>query len=104
METEETFWNGLLTPAHRGTAIVADAPQFPKYWAKRDGLIGQRIAVVQVELDGVNFTDGNWYLDNRDGSGWFKVTAGHGSPRYYHANVTIEPDSFVIDQPNQTEE
>lgn len=73
--------------------MVADSPEFPQYWAR--GLVGQRIAVVEVELGGVNYGGGVFYLDDRDGSGWAKVTEGHGSPRYSHANLSIEDDSFV---------
>lgn len=90
----ETYWNGLPTPAERGTAVVADSPEFPRYWAKTAGLIGKRIPVVRVVLDGVNYGGGIAYLDDRDGIGWLKVTEGHGSPRYGHADVEIEPDSY----------
>jgi len=89
----EAFWNGLPTTARLGTAIVANAPQFPQYWAK--DLIGQRIEVVEINLEGVNYGGGVDYLDDRDGSGSVKVTEGHGSPRYPHRNVQIEADSFV---------
>jgi hypothetical protein len=92
--TPRTFWNGLPTEAVRGTAVVADAPEFPQYWARREGIIGKRIDVVRVVLDGVNYGGGIDYLDNRDGSGWLKVTEGHGSPAYGSAHVGIEPDSF----------
>jgi hypothetical protein len=92
-----TYWNGLPTPAWRGSAVVADAPEFPNYWARGEGLVGQRIAVVRVVLDGVNYGGGTDYLDNRDGSGWRKVTEGHGSPPYGHASVAIEPGSFAAE-------
>lgn len=91
---DQAYWNGLPTTARRGTAVVADSPEFPGYWAKRDGIIGQRIPVVEIVLDGVNAGGGIDYLDDRDGSGWAKVTRGHGSPRYGHRNVRIEPGSF----------
>lgn len=94
MEKTETFWNGMPTPARRGTAVVADAPEFPMYWAR--DLVGQRIAVVEVVLDGVNYGGGIDYLDDRHGQGWAKVTEGHGSPRYGHASAAIEPGSFVV--------
>lgn len=87
-----TFWNGLPTIAVRGTAVVADAPQFPQYWARH--LIGQRISVVLVALDGVNAGGGITYLDDRDGSGWHKVTEGHGSPRWASSHVAIVPGSW----------
>jgi hypothetical protein len=92
--SEGTFWNGLPTPARRGTAVVADAPEFPLYWARLDGLIGQRIDVVEVVLDGVNYGGGITYLDDREGQGWAKVTGGGGASSG-HANVSIEPGSFV---------
>lgn len=89
-----TYWNGLETEAIRGTAIVAAAPEFFQYWAK--DLIGQRIDVVRVILDGVNLGGGIAYLDDRDGEGWVKVTLGQGSPRYPHKSVNIDEDSFQI--------
>jgi hypothetical protein len=88
----QAFWNGLPTQAARGTAVVADAPEFPMYWAR--DIVGQRIAVVWVNLDGVNYGGGETYLDDRDGSGWRKVTVGHGGPQYGHSDVAIEPGSF----------
>ena len=94
IEASAAYWNGLPTEAECGTAIVADAPEFPRYWAKIDGLIGERIPVVRVVLDGVNFGGGTEYLDNRDGGGWLKVTEGHGSPAYGHATVRIVDGSF----------
>lgn len=91
----DTFWNGLPTTATRGTAVVAPAPEFAQYWAA--DLVGQRIPVVLVVLDGVNYGGGTVHLDDRDGSGWRKVTEGHGGPRYPHRNVRIVPDSFEPD-------
>ncbi|WP_100811766.1 hypothetical protein [Microbacterium sp. BR1] len=90
--TTETFWNGIPTQARRGTAIVDDAPEFPMYWAA--DIVGQRIPVVEVVLDGVNFGGGIDYLDDRDGSGWAKVTEGRGAPRLGHSRVSIKSDSF----------
>ena len=89
---ETTYWNGLPTLAIRGTAVVADAPEFSEYWAKH--IIGQRIPVIRVVLEGVNFGGGVTYLDNREGTGWFKVTKGKGMPQYSHADVAIVPGSF----------
>lgn len=91
------YWNGMPTTAVRGTATVADAPEFPNYWAKREGIVSTRIRVVQVDLDGVNYGGGTAYLDDRDGGGWRKVTVGQGSPRYPHRDVAIEPGSFRPD-------
>lgn len=89
-----TYWNGLPTIAERGTAIVAEAPEFPQYWAASEGLIGSRIPVVRVVLDGVNYGGGVDFLDDRDGSGWRKVTVGHGGPAYGHRGVAIVEGSW----------
>lgn len=90
----ETYWNGLPTEAICGTAVVADDGRFAQYWARRENLVGLRIRVVRVVLDGVNYGGGIEYLDNRYGSGWRKVTEGHGSPNVGHRSVQIEPGSF----------
>lgn len=95
---EQGFWNGLPTEVEKGTAVVADAPEFPLYWAKTEGIIGERIAVVRVVLDGVNYGGGTAYLDDRDGAGSAKV-AGGGSPRAGHSDVVIEPESFEPSAP-----
>lgn len=91
--TKQAYWNGLPTTARKGTAVVADSPQFPLYWAKTKGIIGQRIAVIEVDLNGVNYGGGICYLDDRQGEGSAKVF-GSGSPRAGHANVEIVPGSF----------
>ncbi|MCA0217938.1 MAG: hypothetical protein LCH43_11360 [Actinobacteria bacterium] len=95
---EQGYWNGLPTEIERGTAEVADAPEFPLYWAKTEGIIGQRIAVVRVVLDGVNYGGGTTYLDDRDGAGYAKVMGG-GSPRAGHRDVGILPGSFAPSTP-----
>lgn len=93
----ETFWNGLPTPARRGTAIVAESFKFLDYWAR--GLIGARIDVVEVILDDVSYGGGTTYLDNRDGSAWAKVTEGRGSPGRGHRDVAIRAGSFEVEEP-----
>lgn len=92
--TAPTYWNGIPITAVRGSAVVAGSPEFPQYWAKGEGLIGERIPVVMVNLDGANYGGGIDYLDNRREEGWRKIAYGHGSPRYSHKNVAIEPGSF----------
>ena len=87
-----TFWNGEPCNAIRGTAVVADLPEFPQYWARVEGIVGQRIPVVEV-----SYGDWKYVLDNRFGQGWLKVTKGHGSPQYGHSQVGIEPNSFVME-------
>lgn len=95
LDAAGTFWNGMPTQAVRGSAVVAPSSEFPEYWAKE--LIGQRIEVVRVDLDGVNYGGGVSYLENQDGEGWRKVTEGHGSPSYPHKDLAIEEGSFIID-------
>lgn len=85
-----TYWNGEPTPCAQGTAVVTDTGAFPLYWARVEGLVGQRIAVVRVD-----YFAQPMYLDDRDGAGWRKVTEG-GSPRVGHRNVTIEAESFRV--------
>jgi NTP pyrophosphatase (non-canonical NTP hydrolase) len=79
-----TWWNGELCQVRRGLAVVADDPRFPLYWAKEEGLIGQTIRAVEVVYDGQAF-----YLDDRNGSGWAKVTVGRGSPQYGHSEIAV---------------
>lgn len=88
----ETFWNGLPTPAVRGTAEVADSPAHPLYWARE--LVGQRVPVVRVTLDGVNYGGGVAYLYDEDGHGWIKVTKGQGSSRVGHKDLAVVEGSF----------
>lgn len=78
---EKGFWNGMQTEIERGSAI--------------DTLNGARIPVVRVVLDGVNYGGGTTYLDDRQGQGYSKVTADHGSPRIGHRDVRIEEGSFI---------
>lgn len=110
---EETYWNGQPAQARKVTLVVADAPEFPLYWAR--DLVGTRRDAVEVTYDGHTF-----YLDDADyevsakqqeafrarfgdvrgltlgrsaGMGWAKVTEGHGSPRWSHGDLTPEPGS-----------
>jgi len=88
-------WNGEKAWAARGTAIVADSESFPRYWAKTEGIVGERIRVVRVFYPEPR-RECAFDLDDRDGSGWAKVTAG-GSPRAGHRNVEVVPGSFEPD-------
>lgn len=97
-KTAQAYWNGIPVESARGTAVVADSPAFPEFWAKREGIIGQRIPVVMVNLDGANYGGGITYLDNRNEQGWQKVAYGKGSPRYGHKDLDIEPGSFEPEQ------
>jgi hypothetical protein len=83
-----TYWNGLLCPCRKVTAIVIDSGRFTSYWARTQGIVGERIAAVEVNRGDLVF-----YIDDRDGHGWAKVTSGYGSPCWGHRNVEIEPGS-----------
>lgn len=91
---ESGFWNGQPTEIERGTAEVVDVPEVAAYWARAEGIVGERIPVVRVVLDGVNFGGGTAYLDDRQGVGYAKVMAG-GSPRVGHRDVAIATNSFA---------
>lgn len=88
---QDAFWNGLPTKAVRGTGIVAESAA-PLFWGS--DLVGTRIEVVLVNLEGVNYGGGAMLMDNRDGSAWYKVTEGKGSPRLGHRNLLIQEGSF----------
>lgn len=92
---EQTFWNGIPTEAVQGSGVVAPALHFPRYWAKRDGIVGQRIALVRVQ----DHRGGYHYLDDRTGSGWQKVTTYRGSPQRPHRDVEIVPESWQSFRP-----
>lgn len=79
----QTWWNGELAPCRKVLALIADDPSFPHYWAREEGLVGQEIPAVEVSYAGHVF-----YLDDRTGSAWRKVTIGKGSPQYGHASIT----------------
>lgn len=66
-----TRWNGLPCDARHVTVIVGDSGFFSEYWAK--SLVGQQRKAVEVSFDNKTM-----YLDNEDGSGWWKVTHGGG--------------------------
>jgi hypothetical protein len=80
-EDAVTFWNGERTPA-RVVRVIVGTPMRPTWWFA--GLEGTEREAVRVDYLGDTF-----YLDNVDGSGWCKVTCGHGSPQYGHRDLTI---------------
>lgn len=83
-----TFWNGEPTPARRVRVVVGAPPaDMPGHWLHESGLIGKTIRAVEVTYRG---WDRPQYLYDEDGSGWAKVTEGHGSPRYGHRNLPVE--------------
>lgn len=84
--TEATYWNGEPCEARRVSVVVADSGQFPLYWARE--FVGQRRDAVEVV-----YGEQTFYLDDGAGDGWWKVTDGHGSPRWSHGSLEIEAGS-----------
>jgi hypothetical protein len=76
-----TFWNGEPCKARRVIVIVGKAEK-PTFWyANLEGQERQAVEVV--------YGDQTFYLDNVTDSGWDKVTAGKGSPRYGHRSLKV---------------
>lgn len=75
----KTYWNGEKCIARRCIVRVGKAA-LPTYWYA--ALEGQERQAVEVL-----YGDQKFYLDNADGSGWWKVTEGRGMPNYSHSNI-----------------
>lgn len=91
---EQGYWNGLPTQVRRvvvevGTFERPDsvAPEHWKPWCA--GLEGTHRAAVWVSLEGVNYGGGSCFLDDENGSGWAKVTEGHGGPAWPHRDLPV---------------
>jgi hypothetical protein len=82
---EATYWNGQRTPARKVRVRVGPAER-ETHW--HYGLEGTERDAVEV-----TYGDRKFYLDNEDGSGWRKVTTGHGGPRWPSASL---PDSSQV--------
>lgn len=105
--SEATYWNGERCRARKVRVVVADAPEFPRYWAR--GLVGEERDAVEVDyrgdvfyLDDEEFTGAEPYefggarveaVPGSAGWAWQKVTAGRGSPMYGHRSLTVVPGS-----------
>jgi hypothetical protein len=76
-----TYWNGESCSAERVTITVGDAPA-PTWWCA--DLAGTQRPAVRVHYGSEVF-----YLDDADGSGWRKVTEGHGSPSWPHRSLPV---------------
>lgn len=80
--SEQTFWNGQPCAARKVVAVVGESMK-STYW--HNGMEGtSRKAVEVVYADQAPF-----YLDNEDGSGWYKVTEGKGSPSVGHKSLPV---------------
>jgi hypothetical protein len=81
----ETYWNGEPTPARKVRVRVGESP-VRTWWCAP--LAGSERKAVEVR-----YGDRVFYLDNEDGSGWRKVTTGHGSPNVGHSGL---PDTSEV--------
>lgn len=79
--TEATFWNYEPTPCRIVRVVVGPCLK-ETFW--HNGLEGTVREAVEVEYGGDKF-----YLDNEDGTGWFKVTKGRGGPDYGHSSLPV---------------
>ena len=77
----KTFWNGEPCLARRVRVIIGESP-VPTWWCF--ALAGQIREAVEVK-----YGDQLFYLDNDDGSGWWKVTEGKGSPGWAHRSLPV---------------
>jgi hypothetical protein len=88
-----TFWNGEPCQATRGVGTVADAPEFPLYWAR--SMVGERVPVVQVTYGEQRFT-----LYDEGSAAWRALTIGRGSPRWLKSSLTVT--DFAAADPDET--
>lgn len=75
-----TYWNGHDVQAAKVSVVVGPCP--PGWWCAP--LVGTVRQAVRVDTG----QGSPFYLDNEDGSGWWKVTKGKGSPRYPHRSLS----------------
>jgi len=80
-----TYWNGEPTPARKVRVRVGESP-VPTWWCA--DLAGTERDAVEVRYGGHRF-----FLDDEDGSGWRKVTEGHGGPNWPSSSL---PDSSKV--------
>lgn len=77
-----TLWNGEACEAKKVRVVVGKPPS-ESWWCAK--LVGLERDAVRIEYAGHVF-----YIDNADGEGWFKVTAGQGSPGQPHKSLPVE--------------
>ena len=73
-------WNGEEAAGRRVLIRVGECPS-PTWWFK--DIVGQERRAVEVIYGGETF-----YLDDRDGQGWHKVTCEGGGPHCGHSSLT----------------
>ena len=96
---EEGYWNGNPASIRKVTVVLGETPH-PSYALQ--ARIGERVAAVEVRPHVTKRTgnrllgrreevpgDDVFYLFDEDGSGYFKVTEGRGSPG--HRSISVYP-------------
>jgi hypothetical protein len=84
----DTYWNGEPCEARRISCVMADSPEFPRFWGRH--LVGDRVDAVEVRYNGEKF-----FIYDEHGEGWAKVTTGKGSPSVAHKNMRPEPKTLI---------
>lgn len=77
----KTYWNGEPCKATRVHVVVGPSPRSTWWCAKLEGTVRKAVRV--------EYGEGVFYLDNEDGSGWYKVTDGRGSPQVDHSSLPV---------------
>lgn len=91
MRTMEASWNYEPATAERGTVVVGTVEK-PTWWCA--GMHGQRRKCVRV-ISG-NFPEGEFFIDDEDGSGTRKVYERGGGPDSSHKSLPVDdPSTFV---------
>ncbi|HET7321862.1 MAG TPA: hypothetical protein VFI96_05145 [Longimicrobiaceae bacterium] len=89
---ERTYWNGEPTPCRRVRVVVGPSPRASWWCAGLEGTVREAVEV--------RYGREVFYLDNENGSGWEKVTAGLGSPHVGHSSLpvsrVIEPEASHV--------
>lgn len=89
-----TFWNGETCTAIRCRVTVGKS-MAPTWWcAELEGTVREAVRV--------EYGEQVFYLDNEDGSGWRKVTEGHGSPRWAHNSLPDGSQVVLADAPSRS--
>lgn len=79
---QSIYWNG--EPC-LGKRVLVEVPRHTEddaplaWWRDHSGQVRKAVEV--------HYYDQRHLLDDEDGSGWRKVTEGHGSPNYSHKSL-----------------
>lgn len=111
MAWEKAFWNGLETKARKVQGVVRSWEEGDALQAWWKDFVGETVNAVEVVLDGVNYGGGvacmfegtvkmpavpEYGIESRviTYDPWYKVTIGHGSPNFPHADIPLIPETI----------